>query len=100
MVDDSVLLGIELLNQLSIYPTFVSLSQWLNFKLSGITCLVGKISRLNFYLRVHWLSESWDTYWLQDVSTSNKFPTNFSPFLNILGSAVPADRDEEMSRHS
>ena len=25
-----------------------SLSQWLNFKLSGITCLVGKISRLNF----------------------------------------------------
>ena len=25
----------------------VSLSQWLNFKLSGITCLVGKISRLN-----------------------------------------------------
>ncbi len=34
-----------------------SLSQWLDFKLSGITCLVGKISRLNFYLRVHWLSE-------------------------------------------
>ena len=31
-----------------------SLSQWLNFKLSGITCLVGKIIRLNFYLRVHW----------------------------------------------
>ena len=29
----------------------------LNFKLSGITCLVGKLSRLNFYLRVHWLSE-------------------------------------------
>ena len=26
-------------------------------KLSGITCLVGKISRFNFYLRVHWLSE-------------------------------------------
>ena len=26
-----------------------TLSQWLNFKLSGITCLVGKISRLNLF---------------------------------------------------
>ena len=33
-----------------------SLSQWLNFELSGITCFVGKNS-LNFYLRVGWLSE-------------------------------------------
>ena len=33
------------------------LGQWLNFKLFGITYLVGKISRSNFYFRVHWLSE-------------------------------------------
>ena len=36
---------------------YISLRQWLNFKLSGITCLVGKKMFLNFYLRVHWLSE-------------------------------------------
>ena len=36
----------------------VSLSQWPNFKLFGITYLVGKISRSNgFFFRVHWLSE-------------------------------------------
>ncbi len=34
-----------------------SLSQCLSFKLSRITCLVGK-KRLNFYLRAHWLSET------------------------------------------
>ena len=28
------------------------LGQWLNFKLFGITYLVGKISRSNFYFRV------------------------------------------------
>ena len=33
------------------------LGQWLNFKLFGITYLVGKISRSNFFFRVHWLSE-------------------------------------------
>ena len=32
------------------------LGQWLNFKLFGITYLVGKIST-NFFFRVHWLSE-------------------------------------------
>ena len=32
------------------------LGQWLNLKnFSGITYLVGKISRSNFYSRVHWL---------------------------------------------
>ena len=39
------------------FPTNNSLIQWPNFKLSGITCLAGKYS-LNFYLRVHWLSET------------------------------------------
>ena len=34
------------------------LSQWLTgFKLLGIPYLVGKISRSNFFFRVHWLSE-------------------------------------------
>ena len=39
------------------YSLGYSLSQWLNFKFSGITCLVGKKS-LNFYLRagsIHWV---------------------------------------------
>ncbi len=34
-----------------------SLSQWLNFKLFGITYLVGRIKSSNFFFRVHWLSE-------------------------------------------
>ena len=33
------------------------LSQWLNFKLFGITYLVGKIKFTLFFFRVHWLSE-------------------------------------------
>ena len=33
------------------------LSQWPNFKLFGITYLVGKISGSNFFFRVHWLTE-------------------------------------------
>ena len=33
------------------------LGQWLNFKLFGITYLVGKISRSNVYFKVHWQSE-------------------------------------------
>ena len=40
------------------------LGQWLNFKLFGITYLVGKISRSNgFFFRVHWLSENWMVNW-------------------------------------
>ncbi len=40
------------------YEHFILLGQWLNFKLFGITYLVGKISRSNsFFFRVHWLSE-------------------------------------------
>ena len=35
----------------------ILLGQWLNFKLFGITYLVGKISRSNFFFSVHWLSE-------------------------------------------
>ena len=34
------------------------LGQWLNFKLFGITYLVGKIKFKLFFFRVHWLSES------------------------------------------
>ena len=37
---------------------FFLLSQWLNFKLFGITYLVGKIKFKLFFFRVHWLSES------------------------------------------
>ena len=38
------------------------LGQWLTgFKLLGIPYLVGKISRSNFFFRVHWLSELEDT---------------------------------------
>ena len=33
------------------------LGQWLNFKLFGITYLVGKIKFKLFFFRVHWLSE-------------------------------------------
>ena len=33
------------------------LGQWLNFKLLGITYLVGKIKFKPFFFRVHWLSE-------------------------------------------
>ena len=33
------------------------LGQWLNFKLFGITYLVGKIKFKPFFFRVHWLSE-------------------------------------------
>ena len=33
------------------------LSQWLNFKLFGITYLVGKIKFKLLFFRVHWLSE-------------------------------------------
>ncbi len=36
---------------------YISLSQWLNFKLFGITYLVGKIKFKLFFFRVHWLSE-------------------------------------------
>ena len=34
------------------------LGQWLNFKLFGITYLVGKIKFKLFFFRVHWLSEN------------------------------------------
>ena len=37
----------------------ISLSQWLNFKLFGITYLVGKIKFKPFFFRVHWLSETY-----------------------------------------
>ena len=35
----------------------ISLGQWLNFKLFGITYLVGKIKFKLCFFRVHWLSE-------------------------------------------
>ena len=36
---------------------YISLSQWLNFKLFGITYSVGKIKFKPLFFRVHWLSE-------------------------------------------
>ena len=47
-----------------------SLGQWLDFKLLGITCLVGKRNSLNFYLSqgpgsICWVSiKSWCWWWL------------------------------------
>ena len=57
---------------------FISLSQWLNFKLSGITCLVGTMSRrLNdFYPRV------------QDRRTAEWAMTNLCQSLSIAKCSV------------
>ena len=40
-----------------VHEYIISLGQWLNFKLFGITYLVGKIKFKLFFFRVHWLSE-------------------------------------------
>ncbi len=55
------------------------LGQWLNFKLLGIPYLVGKITRSNFFFRVHWLSK-----FLESTEHLNPFritlpETNSSP---------------------
>ena len=52
----------------------ILLGQWLNFKLFGITYLVGKISRSNFYFRVHWLSELFLGFW--GIKWSNLMANN------------------------
>ena len=39
------------------------LGQWLNFRLFGITYLVGKIKFKLFFFRVHWLSEFFNYRW-------------------------------------
>ena len=41
----------------TLHPVSNLLGQWLNFKLFGITCLVGKNKVQTFFFRVHWLSE-------------------------------------------
>ena len=62
---------------------FNLLGQWLNFKLFGITCLVGKIKFKLFFFRVHWLSE------LKNISpkgesTYSKPPPRETPCANFF----------------
>ena len=53
----SFLLNDQCLDMLKkMIPTYYLLGQWLNFKLFGITYLVGKIKFKPFFFRVHWLS--------------------------------------------
>ncbi len=49
------------------------LGQWLNFKLFGLTYLVGKIKFKLFFFRVHWLSEYYVffSFWIK-LPTSNQ----------------------------
>ena len=50
------------------------LGQWLEVKLFGITYLVGKISRSNFYFKVHWLSELY--IWMILLSSQQQAQTS------------------------
>ena len=63
------------------------------FKLLGITYLVGKISRSNFYFRVHWLSEVlfWTSICLSKSSLNCLLPISLGPIstaAKMFGSIV------------
>ena len=72
------------------------LGQWLNFKLFGITYLVGKI-KFKLFFRVHWLSEYLEKNWSKTFNI-----TKYRPALchvqgeSLFGYGTLADSLEEV----
>ena len=60
------------------------------FQLFGITYLVGKISRSNFYFRVHWLSEKFSEATCSTSRRSQRFiHFSNSPTAPLQGAQMP-----------
>ena len=58
-------------------------------KLSGIACLVGKNKDLNFYLRVHWLSECTRMMLLKMIGF---FQVDFTNNINVCSKTLACQK--------